>query len=186
MTVAFNTGSAFAPPVAWGGALAHPCSADSPADAGSAALGIVAKIAGNGTLGIPDWDKTGMCDGAATYGAGAYFSISIGPLCLPTVLCYILINPGGDGGQTSARPEATLKDVDGDGLVDHVSSDGTDKLTVARNQTGKTDLLKRITRPLGATIDLDYERTGNTFDQPESRWVLSKTSVNDGVARHAD
>src|SRR5262249_4680315 len=45
-----------------------------------------------------------------------------------------------------------------------------------------TNLLKSITRPLGATITLDYTRAGNTTDLPQNHWVMSSRTVDDGVA----
>jgi RHS repeat-associated protein len=119
--------------------------------------------------------------GNAGLGQGAYFTIGIGPLCWPTPLCYIIINPGADVSIDMARQELALMDVDGDGNPDHVFSSDDGSLTVARNTTGRTNLLKSVQRPLGATIDLEYERDGNTYDLPQSRWVLSRVSVFDGL-----
>jgi len=39
-----------------------------------------------------------------------------------------------------------------------------------------------LLRPLGATFDLEYIRDGNTYDLPQSRWLMTKTSVFDGHA----
>jgi hypothetical protein len=65
-------------------------------------------------------------------------------------------------------------------LCDHgVVRDGD--IEVALNQTGVTNLLKSVTRPLGGTFELAYERSGNTYEQPQSRWVLSAVQVKDGV-----
>jgi RHS repeat-associated protein len=41
-----------------------------------------------------------------------------------------------------------------------------------------------VTRPLGARTDFDYTRDGNTYDLPQSRFVLSRVSVDDG--QHGD
>ena len=42
-------------------------------------------------------------------------------------------------------------------------------------------------RPLGATFDLEYTRDGNTFDLPQSRWLMTKLTVFDGhVGEGAD
>jgi hypothetical protein len=114
----------------------------------------------------------------ATMGGGAYFTIGIGPLCLAG--CYIIINPGGDVDFSISRPETSFMDVNGDGCVDHIHSSRDDQLQVALNRVGKTNLLKKVTRPLGATITLDYERDGNTVDYPPSRWNLSRVEVFDG------
>ncbi|NIH63989.1 hypothetical protein [Streptomyces cinereoruber] len=44
---------------------------------------------------------------------------------------------------------------------------------VAVNKAGRTNLLRSVSRPMGARIDLDYTRSGNTAAMPESRWVRS-------------
>jgi hypothetical protein len=51
---------------------------------------------------------------------------------------------------------------------------------VAQNLTDRTNLLASVTRPLGARMEFDYTRDGNTFGQPQSRWVLSEVRIDDG------
>ena len=138
--------------------------------------GFAPQVHWRGTL--PNW-KIGTSRNTGL-GGGVYFTIGIGPLCFPPPACYIIINPGFDASQNMARQEAALIDMDGDGFVDHVASESDDRLSVARNQTGRTNLLKEIRRPLGAVITIEYERDGNTFDLPQSRWNLSRVEVFDG------
>jgi RHS repeat-associated protein len=161
LQVGFNTGNGFADPVPWGGAQNGVCR-------------------DNTSLGLAgiDWDRARICSGTTGLGAGLYFTIGIGPLCL--VGCYLILNPGADGSQDMSREEAGLRDVDGDGNLDHVASTDDASMRVALNRTGRTNLLKTVQRPLGAKIDLEYQRDGNTVDAPDSRWVLSRTSVADG------
>jgi RHS repeat-associated protein len=159
--VGFNTGNGFASPVMWRGGLDGVCRDDTSI----------------GQAGI-DWAKTRVCTGNISMGGGGYFTIGIGPICY--FACYVIINPGGDGDDAMSRDEAGFRDVDGDGYLDHVASTDDSSMVVARNLTGRTNLLKSIQRPLGATIDLEYARDGNTYEQPNSRWVLSKVSVSDG------
>ncbi|UCD58248.1 MAG: sugar-binding protein, partial [Candidatus Hydrogenedentota bacterium] len=113
-----------------------------------------------------------------TVGGGAFFTIGIGPLC--KVGCYIIINPGGFVNFNMSRSETDFTDVNGDGLADHVFSDNDGQLDVALNQTGRTNLLKKVLRPMGATILLKYQRDGNTIDYPPSRWNLSRVELFDG------
>jgi RHS repeat-associated protein len=113
---------------------------------------------------------------------GADFTIGIGPLCWPVRLCYIILNPGGHGGRSISSTRNSLVDIDGDGLPDSVTSSDDSALHVSRNRTGRTNMLKTIRRPLGARVDLDYERDGNTVDQPFSVWTLNKVTVFDGHA----
>ncbi|HST46484.1 SpvB/TcaC N-terminal domain-containing protein [Jatrophihabitans sp.] len=161
MQVALNTGDGFAVPVAWNGAIDGACSDDT-------SVGL-ANI---------DWGHARLCSGNTGYGAGAYFTIGIGPLC--GTGCFVILNPGADSSQSMSRDEASLRDIDGDGYLDHLASSGDGTLKVAHNRTGRTNLLKSVARPLGASFTVDYTRDGNTTANPTSRWVLATVTVNDG------
>jgi len=82
--------------------------------------------------------------------------------------------------------EMSLVDVDGDGSADHVlrrQRDGDDGTVWVKHNvvTGKANLLRVVSRPLGGTITLDYQRAGNTVEMPTSRQVLSRVIVDDLV-----
>ncbi len=114
-------------------------------------------------------------DANANFGGGVYFTFGF---CF--VFGCIVFNPGADVSTGVGRTELALRDVNGDGYTDHLRSTEDDELLVAENRTGRTNLLRTVNRPLGGRIDLDYTRDGNTYDQPDSRWVLSRSAVYDG------
>ncbi|MEU8401864.1 SpvB/TcaC N-terminal domain-containing protein [Nonomuraea sp. NPDC048892] len=116
----------------------------------------------------------------ARLGAGAYFTVSI-PIAFG-IGGFVIINPGADTSTGASRASQQLRDINGDGFADHLASGADSQLTVAANQTGRTNLLKTVKRPLGSTIELDYTRDGNTYDQPGSRFVLSSVKTDDGLA----
>ncbi|MFC5826052.1 SpvB/TcaC N-terminal domain-containing protein [Nonomuraea insulae] len=116
----------------------------------------------------------------ARLGAGAYFTISI-PIAFG-IGGFVIINPGADTSTGASRAAQMIRDINGDGFADHLASSADNQLTVAANQTGRTNLLKSVKRPLGSTVELDYARDGNTYDQPGSRFVLSSVRTNDGLA----
>ncbi|MDX2564918.1 SpvB/TcaC N-terminal domain-containing protein [Streptomyces sp. TX20-6-3] len=116
-------------------------------------------------------------DKNASLGGGVYFTVG-----LPTPVGVFVFNPGVNASTGISRAETSLRDVNGDGLADHVKSTRDDELLVAVNKTGRTNLLRSVSRPMGARIDLDYTRSGNTADMQESRWALTRTSVFDGLA----
>jgi RHS repeat-associated protein len=123
---------------------------------------------------------------SSTEGASAYFTICIPlPPIVPVVkLCF---NPGGGISQNMGRQLRQLSDIDGDGYADFLTSSTDDVLSVARSTIGRTNLLKKVHRPLGATFDFEYTRDGNTFDLPQSRWVMTKLTMFDGhVGEGAD
>jgi RHS repeat-associated protein len=113
--------------------------------------------------------------------SGGYATIPAGPF---------IINPGYSRGTDYDNYEMTLADIDGDGVADHVlrknlhafgRPNGGDFFVKRNKVTGKSNLLTKITRPLGATIDISYKRTANTVDLPQSRYVLDKVIVNDNL-----
>ncbi|MDQ4071014.1 MAG: sugar-binding protein [Actinomycetota bacterium] len=139
----------------------------------------VAVNTGNGLQPEVDWLGANQFARSSTtgLGAGAYFTIGI-PLCLAA--CYVIINPGLDGSQNMARQEIQVRDADGDGAADVLASISDGTLSVARNRIGRTNLLRSFKRPLGAAVDVEYQRDGNTYELPEARWVLSKVTTHDG------
>ncbi|MFJ7215016.1 SpvB/TcaC N-terminal domain-containing protein [Amycolatopsis sp. NPDC098790] len=126
---------------------------------------------GGGTAGI-------SADSSANLGAGAYFTFGF---CLGILAgACVVFNPGADTSRGIGRSEVALRDVNGDGYADQVRSTRDDELVVAENKTGRTNLLRTVNRPLGARFELDYTRDGNTGDLPQSRFVLSRSTLFDG------
>src|SRR5690606_21187354 len=84
----------------------------------------------------------------------------------------------------------SFDDIDGDGNVEHVLKlDGNPNVYIKRNRLEKTNPLRRIERPLGGEITLDYERQGNLVDyssptdrvdMPQNQWVLAQATTTDG------
>lgn len=155
-TVEFGTGSGLAAPVAFGA---------------------FATAAGVGAAHLGDSPQVSY-DRAQGIGGGADFTVYAGPLCV--VACYLVINPGASYQNSVSFSEITLEDIDGDGFVDSLASTDDDEVRVQRNTTARTNLLSSFTNPLGGTVSLDYERYGNTVDNPDSIWALSSLSVDDG------
>jgi RHS repeat-associated protein len=101
---------------------------------------------------------------------------------------FISITPSvsyqGSGSTSFNRTERQLMDIDGDGVADIVESDENSKVTVSLGKIGRTNLLRCITSPLGATTTVEYDRAGNTYDLPQSRWVMSKVTTQGGDKRN--
>lgn len=82
--------------------------------------------------------------------------------------------------------ELALVDLDGDGAPEHVlrrqTVSGEPTIYVKRNlATGRANLLAKVTNPLGGSFALDYARSQNTVDLPQSRIVLARVEVDDNV-----
>ncbi|BEL05797.1 hypothetical protein Q0Z83_039880 [Actinoplanes sichuanensis] len=123
-----------------------------------------------GAAGIND-------DANAQVGGGAYVTFSA---CFLIIAGCVITNPGASVSSGIGRAEQALRDINGDGYADQLRSTRDNQLTVAQNTTGRTNLLKTVNRPMGSRIDLDYTRDGNTYDQPQSRFVLSRVALFDG------
>jgi RHS repeat-associated protein len=108
---------------------------------------------------------------------GLHFTV---PIPIPFTTASVIINPGYNHGNNLGGFEVMLSDLDGDGYADHIYSDTNGNVAVNLNNHGRTNLLKTVHRPLGATIELDYARSGNTPDHPGNQWVLNRTMVSDG------
>ncbi|MDY7085985.1 MAG: SpvB/TcaC N-terminal domain-containing protein [Actinomycetota bacterium] len=113
----------------------------------------------------------------AQLGGGAYATFSA---CFLIIAGCVITNPGVSTSTGIGRTQQTLRDINGDGYADQLRSTSDNQLSVGQNTTGRTNLLKTVNRPLGSRLDLDYTRDGNTYDQPHSRFVLSKVALTDG------
>ncbi|HEY1214698.1 MAG TPA: toxin TcdB middle/N-terminal domain-containing protein, partial [Bryobacteraceae bacterium] len=90
------------------------------------------------------------------------------------------VNPSVNAGDGMSRELALMRDVNGDGFPDFISSTKDDNLTVALSTIGRTNMLRTVHRPMGAVFTLDYQRYGNTYDMPNSVWALASVKVFDG------
>ncbi|MFZ5562400.1 MAG: SpvB/TcaC N-terminal domain-containing protein [Pseudomonadota bacterium] len=140
----------------------------------------VALNTGNGFTDALNWNGVSAINrGSSTsMGGGVYVTFCIEIRVLGIKICG---NPGFNRHDGISREEQSLTDIDGDGYPDILASDRDSQLTVSHSTIGRTNLLKKVSRPLGATVALDYQRVGNTYEMPQSRWVMDKVEVTDGV-----
>ncbi len=182
--VQVNTGYGFAPEQPWPAMPPWPADITKPwlqSSGITALLNAVLDLTG-GRPSVDSVEANGTYNELPTVGFAFTWFIPLSPFFTPDLNFTI-------GGNAELKRvsgfELGLVDIDGDGLVDHVlkaeSGDGrNDQIWVRLNRQGKANLLKHVSRPLGGSIDLDYARSGNTYDQPENRWVLSKVTIRDG------
>lgn len=90
------------------------------------------------------------------------------------------VNPSVNVGDGMSRDLAKIQDINGDGNPDYITSSKDDNLAVALSTIGRTNLLKSVSRPMGAYFCMDYKRVGNTYAMPNSVWTLSSVKVYDG------
>lgn len=80
-----------------------------------------------------------------------------------------------------SRPTSDLRDIDGDGLPDLLSSDAENSLHVRRSAVGSTNLLASVSNSLGGSFSVGYTRSEATYDHPGGKWVMSSLTVDDGI-----
>ncbi|MEK7991226.1 MAG: SpvB/TcaC N-terminal domain-containing protein, partial [Thiotrichaceae bacterium] len=136
---------------------------------------------GNGFKGGSDSTNEDVTNADITLGGGVYFTIGI-PIGIPPAGFFLIINPGFDINRTVNRQEIAFVDVDGDGNPDLVESQKDGSMTVRPSNVRRTNMLKTVHNPLGGSMTVDYERLGNTYAQPQSRWVMSRLEIHDGHA----
>lgn len=104
--------------------------------------------------------------------------------CFSVFFFKLCFNPSGHGSKGISREKLQIRDVDGDSYPDYVytnpNAESDASFTVKRSTIGKTNMLKDVNRPLGATITMDYNRVGNTYAMPNDVWALASVEINDG------
>lgn len=79
------------------------------------------------------------------------------------------------------RPEMELRDIDGDGFIDILESDGENDLRVRRSTIRRTNRLRSVTNSLGGKFEIDYEHSTPTYGLPGGKWVMSSVTVDRGI-----
>jgi hypothetical protein len=129
-------------------------------------------------------------DVLAATGTQGGVSIS-GSVSIPIIPGILNLDLGGSASRDVDTYEMSLLDIDGDHDADHVlrrkTGSQASNVYIQRNGlSGKSNLLRTVHGPLGGKITLDYARTGNTVAMPQSRHVLTKVEVDDGVPDYGE
>jgi len=91
-----------------------------------------------------------------------------------------VFNPRFNLARSVSRDEKMLTDYTGDGNLDYVVSHDKSQIKLRKSTIKRTNMLRRVNRPLGASFELDYKLKGNTYQMPQSAWTLSKVKIYDG------
>lgn len=134
---------------------------------------------GSGFAAGIDWPGINdISEGTATgESVNAAFTI-----CAPIFFIRVCFNPSTSVGQGVSRQHSQFEDINGDGHPDFLTSDHDGQLVVKASQIGRTNLLKRIQRPLGATIHIDYSLSPTDHKLARPKWTMSAVTVFDGFA----
>ncbi len=124
-----------------------------------------------GTRGI--WEST-------THGesANAAFTVTVN---VPVIHAKFSVNPGGALGKSLTKTRTAIRDIDGDGFPDLVTSDSEESLNVRFSSIRRTNKLKAVANSLGGTFTISYGRSAPTCDHPGGKWVMDTLEVDRGV-----
>ncbi|MDP4252065.1 MAG: SpvB/TcaC N-terminal domain-containing protein, partial [Bacteroidota bacterium] len=144
---------------------------------------IVRLNTGNGFGPAIPWTGASFVNNGASTGESLNIAFTVGISIIPILpIVKLCFNPQITISQGADRTQIQFDDMDGDGFPDYLQSDEDSKLTVSRSTIRRTNLLKKVTRPLGGSFVMDYKRVGNTYDLPNNVWALSRVDLYDGLA----
>ncbi len=122
--------------------------------------------------------------GLSTLGEGTSTSMSANAAATFsfTVLgAKVAVTPGAGATVTMARTTGDLRDFDGDGFPDVVTSDSGAGLSVRYSSIRRTNRLRTVTNSLGGRFTLDYSHTAPTYGLPGGKWVMSSVETDRGI-----
>ena len=117
-----------------------------------------------------------------SYGTSYSESANIGVTVGFTFFGFLKMNVGvqtSPYNRTFSKDRVQLTDINGDGYIDYVTSSSENSMTVRYNQSGRTNLLKKVTNFTGSTIEMDYALSQPCFEKPQRGWLLDTLTVAD-------
>ncbi len=136
---------------------------------------------GNGSWSSPEYFN-GLPDISfgRSFSESADVSVTLG-FTFFSVLKVCVGLSGSPYSRTFSKDSVQLTDVNGDGYIDYVTSKNEGSMTVRYNQSGKTNLLRKVTNFTGSTIELDYDMPAACYDKPQRSWNLASVETRNNV-----
>ena len=136
------------------------------------------------SLGNGQWTQPVLLPGIRniSYGASYSESANIGVTAGFTLFGFLKITAGvqtSPYNKTFSKDKVQLTDINGDGYPDYVKSSSETFMRVRYNQSGKTNLLRKVTNFTGASMEMDYALSEQCFDKPQRGWLLDTLTVSD-------
>jgi RHS repeat-associated protein len=137
---------------------------------------------GNGFGPAIPWTGADAVNNGTSTGESVNIAFTVGISIIPILpIVKLCINPQITISQGADKTLKQFNDIDGDGYPDYLQSEEDNQLTVSRSTIRRTNLLKKVTRPMHGSFVMDYKRVGNTYDLPNSVWALSRVDLYDGL-----
>lgn len=113
---------------------------------------------------------------ATTASANASVTFTVHPFGVK-----VAITPSAYIATSVSQPCFGLRDFDGDGFLDILSSSTENTIYVTHSAIGCTNYLSKVTNSLGGSFTIDYTRSAATSSHPGGKWVMSEVTVDDGI-----
>ncbi|MBC7884874.1 MAG: thrombospondin type 3 repeat-containing protein [Saprospiraceae bacterium] len=75
----------------------------------------------------------------------------------------------------------SIEDYDGDGYNDFVHQSSEEEMVIRHNLYRRTNKLKTVKNPLGATYAMDYKFVAPSYENPTGKWVMSELKITDNT-----
>ncbi len=93
----------------------------------------------------------------------------------------VVMNPSAHTSWSANSTTKTIRDINGDGFPDILTSSSPTSLTFRLSDIGCTNMLQTVTNSLGGTFTLEYSRSTASYDHPGGKWTLSALTIDDGI-----
>jgi RHS repeat-associated protein len=130
-------------------------------------------------------------------GLNANVGATLGMVLAP----FVKMSISGNGGLNYSinKLRSSFMDINGDGAVDFVTAEENGDMLVYYSNVQKSNLLTRVSNPLGGSFDISYDLEGRktgvhdvqvqthrsgeqiVWDMPQAKWVMSEVTIDDGV-----
>ena len=136
---------------------------------------------GNGTWTSPE-QINGFSDISLgrSFSESADVSVTLGFTFFSVLKVCVGIS-GSPYSRTFSKDSIQITDINGDGYVDYVTSRNEGGMTVRYNQSGKTNLLRKVTNFTGSTMEMDYDMPAACYDKPQRSWNLASVETWNNV-----
>ncbi len=133
---------------------------------------------GSGLSSAIVWYNSNAIDKSTSYSVNADVSFTA---VVPIIFLKMAFTPGVSVGTGISSSEFEIRDIDGDGFADILSSDSETSLNVTKSAIGRSNKLLSVSNSLGGKFHIDYKHTGASTDFPGGKWVMSSLVVDDGI-----
>lgn len=142
---------------------------------------------GNSFDAEKQWASNASISNSTSRGQSFNVAVTAGvviPIPTTTLGAKISLTPSYNTGTGDSNTSYEISDIDGDGypdlLINATTGNFSNKTLNAKISTiGTTNLLKKVILPTGGTWEVEYTRVGNTYDMPQSKYVMTSVKIND-------